>query len=300
MTYALSSIFIFFLLFSFPSSVCAENTSDKKEETKTAPPNTGNFALPLSQQPGPLISFGQNIIDQKQTQLSLLAAGLSGTQRHAANIIPSVLYGITDDFSVSLNVPIAASYKDGKDRSSGFEDAFLQLEHAFYSNKTSTHVDQATIVGSITFPTGSSDKIPPTGFGSSAFFLGGTFSRMYTDWVVFTSHGVILPTSDNKIQWGNSFLYQAGLGRNILTIASEWTVAWMVEADGLYAEKDKIQNITNPNSGGNTVYITPSLWISSKKRLTIQVGFGVPVVQHLFGNQRKNNYLLAASFGWTF
>lgn len=273
-----------------------EYTNETKQE---APPNIGNFALPSSQQPGPLISFGENIIDKGQIQTFLFADKFKGVRKQAVDIIPSILFGITDDLSVFFNVPIAASYKDDEKHSSGLEDMFLQLEQAFYTQKTADFVDQATFVGNVTLPTGSTKKQPPTGFGAPSIFLGGTFNRTYTDWFGFTSHGAVLTTSHNSTKFGNEFLYQCGVGRNILNIDSKWTLAWMIEADGQFSQKDKINGMTNPNSGGNTVYITPSLWISSKS-LIVQVGFGLPATQHLFGNQKKNKYLLAINFGRTF
>ncbi|OJW47197.1 MAG: hypothetical protein BGO67_03720 [Alphaproteobacteria bacterium 41-28] len=213
--------------------------------------------------------------------------------------MPGVLYGVRDDVSAYFNVPFAASFKDGRDHSAGLEDVFVQLEYAFYSGKTSKYTDQATVVGSVSVPSGSTKKQPATGLGSPSFFLGATFNRTYTDWLFFTSHGVVLTTSTDKTKFGNEFLYQAGLGRNILTIDSEWIFAWGIEADGQYTEKSKIKGIVDPDSGGNVVYITPSLFVSSKKFLA-QVGFGLPATQHLFGNQRRNDYLLAANLRWTF
>jgi hypothetical protein len=108
-----------------------------------------------------------------------------------------------------------------------------------------------------------------------------------------------LTTSQNNTKFGNEFLYQFGVGRNIFSIDSQWIVTWMIEANGQFNEKDKIKGRTNLNSGGNTIYVTPSLWISSKKTI-FQLGFGLPITQHLYGNQKKNNYLLLANFGWTF
>ncbi|MBX9622017.1 MAG: hypothetical protein K2X28_08385 [Alphaproteobacteria bacterium] len=268
---------------------------DKKEE----PPKVGNFTLPTSQQPGPLVSFGENIVDKNQTQLFLFADDYRGVKKHTIDIIPAILYGAADDLSIFFNVPVAASYKENKSRSSGLEDMFLQLEYAFYTNKTSELIDQATLVMNMTFPTGSTKKQPPTSFGSSSFFLGATFSRMYTDWFGFTSHGVVLTTSHDSTKFGNEFFYQAGFGRNILSIDSEWIFAWMIEADGQYTEKNKVKSITDSHSGGNTMYVTPSLWVSSKK-IIAQLGFGLPATQHLFGNQKRNNYLLVANFGRTF
>ena len=293
--------FLIFLIFpAFVYGAEGGHSSEKKEEvTQDSPPKRGNFALPASQQPSPLIGFAQNVISKNQKQLFLFVDCLGGTRQHIADVVPALLYGLADDVSVFFNAPIAASYKQNKDHSSGWEDLFVQLEYAFYTKSTSHFTDQATVVTTLTFPTGSTKKQPPTGFGSPSVFLGTTFNRTFTEWFGFTSYGVVLTTSDKKTKFGNQFLYQCGFGKNVLTIDHEWIVAWMLEVDGQYIEKNKIKSIIDPNSGGNAVYITPSLWVSSKQ-LVVQLGMGFPVVQHLFGQQHKNNYLLAVNFGWTF
>lgn len=293
------SLVFLFTLPSLYSSPFNANSGEEQKVKEEELPKIGNFALPTSQQPGPLVGLGQNIIDRNQTQLFLFADDFVGIKKHMVDLIPSILYGVRDDFSIFFNVPIAASYKGNKSRSSGFEDMFLQFEYAFYTNKTSRFIDQATFITNVTFPTGSTKKQPSTGFGSSCFLLAGTFSRMYSDWFGFTSPGVILTTSRHGTKFGNEYLYQFGFGRNILSIDSEWIFAWMLEIDGQYTEKNKIMGAADCNSGGNIVYITPSLWISSKKMI-IQLGVGVPPIQHLFGNQKREKYLLVANLGWTF
>ena len=294
-------VYLKFLFLSLPA-YCAEISSHTEKEKVTkedSPPNSGNFALSTSQQPGPLISFGQHVINENQAQFYLFADDLKGKTQHKIDLIPSIVYGVRDDVSLSFSAPIAASYKEGKKHSSGWEDISLQLEYAFYDNKTATFAEQATLFTSVSFPTGSTHKQPQTGFGSPSFFLGATIDRMYTDWFGFTSHGVLLTTSDEGTKFGDGFVYQCGLGRNILSVSSEFIISGMVEIDGQYTRKDKIKKMTDANSGGNTIYLTPSLWISTKK-LIIQLGFGFPIIQHLFGDQKRNNYLLAANFGWTF
>jgi len=294
---------IFLIVYLSFSSFCkageATHSDEKKECKDESPPNIGNFALPTSQQPAPLVSFGYNTLDKNQMQFFLLADDYKGVDQEYVDLVPSLLYGITDDLSIFLKVPTAPSYKEGKNHSSGLGDITIQLEGAFYTNKTSQFVDMACLVGNISLPTASSNKNPSIGFKSPSFFLGAAFERTYTDWFFFTSHGAQLTTSHHATQFGNAFLYQGGFGRNICTIESEWIFAAMVEATGQYTQKDKINGITDPNSGSNKVYVTPSLWISSKK-IILQLGFEVPVVQHLFGNQKRNNYVLIANFGWTF
>ncbi|MBL8676548.1 MAG: hypothetical protein JNJ47_03870 [Alphaproteobacteria bacterium] len=198
---------------------------------------------------------------------------------------------------IALN-PIYRNY-DTLTHSSGFSDMFLQLEYAFYNENTSQFGDQATFVTNVTFPTGSATKHPPTGFGSSSIFLGSTFNRTYVNWLVFTSPGVTLTTSHDGQRAGNEYLYQLGIGRNFYTIDSEWIFAWLVETTGQYLEKTRLKGHTDPDSGGNTIVVTPSLWISSKQ-VTFQFGVGLPVVQHLFGNQIKDKYVLVSNASWLF
>jgi len=156
---------------------CIEQTSNEskgenKEKEEEEPPPIGNFSLPASQQPYGLFAFGGNIIDKSEVQLFFFADDFEGKDKVIIDLIPSVLFGITDECSISFNLPFTPELREGNQKSSGLEDFFIQLEYAFYNKKTSSYVDQATLVGNITTPTGSIKKNPPTGFGSPSLFLG--------------------------------------------------------------------------------------------------------------------------------
>lgn len=259
---------------------------------------TGNFALRDSQQPGPLISFGQNVIDQNQTQVFLYGDAFIGKRQHAIDLDAGVIYGITDAFCVAFTLPVAIDYKNNSAHSSGLEDINLQLEYAVYSKSAPCSSDQVTIVANASFPTGSSSKNPPTGFGSVAYFIGTTYNHTGVDWFVFTSYGAEFPTTHHGTKSGNEYLYQFGIGRNI-TNTKDWMIAWMAEVDGTFEERDKVHGQTDPNSGGNVIYLTPSLWTSSNDWI-LQLGFGFAVQQNLFGDQNRNKYLLAFNIQRTF
>jgi len=275
-----------------------ESKEDNSVEKEEEPPKIGNFALPTSQQPYGLFAFGGNLIDKSEVQLFFFADDFKGKDKVIIDLIPSILFGITDECSIFFNFPFTPELRDGNRKSSGLEDFFIQLEYAFYNKKTSSYVDQSTLVGNITTPTGSIKKNPLTGFGSPSLFLGGTYCRMMVNWFIFTSQGATLTTSDHKTKIGDQFLYQFGLGRNIPSPPG-WIYAWMVEIDGQYNKKNRVHGNIDPNSGGNTIYVTPSLWISSKE-IAFQFGVSFPVNQNLFGVQRKFDYALNLSFAWSF
>jgi hypothetical protein len=258
----------------------------------------GNFSLSFSQQIGPLVSFGENIVDKGQVVVYLAAVAFIGNHLYSTDMIPSVVYGIRDDLSLFLQVPVSPGNKQEKAHSAGFEDMSFQLEYLFYNGVTSCSSLQATLVGNVTLPTGSSTKTPPIGFGSTSFFLGSTLSYTTQQWFVFTSQGAILTTSSGGTQFGDAVLYQFGFARDFPS-PSGWIFAWMVEFDGQHSWKDTIKGKTDPNSGGNVIYLTPSLWMSSKMFI-LQLGVGYPVVQHLFGNQLKQRLFIDFNFGVTF
>lgn len=291
-------ILVFSLIGLF-SLADARDVADTPEKTQDELLKMGNFLFPSAQQPGALISFGENILDKNKTQLSLFADDFSGNNKHMIELIPSILYGISDKFSVLFVLPVAASFQNLEQHSSGLEDSVLQFEYAYYTSNTKYRSDQGTVLVNVTFPTGSAHVSPPTGLSSPSFFLGTTYNRTYIDWLFFTSDGALLTTPNNDTQFGNNYLYQGGIGRNLFDIGNQWIFALILEADGIYMEKNVINGATDPNSGGNTIYVTPSLWIGTKK-FVFQFGTGFPVVQDLFGEQRKNNYLLALNLSWVF
>ncbi len=274
------------------------NTDATPEKKKEEPPKIGNFALPTSQQPAALFGFGGNINDKNEVQLYFFGDYFFGKNKTMVDLIPSVLFGITDEWSIFFNFPWTPILRDGHHKSEGLEDFFIQLEYAFYNKSTYTYVDQATVVTNITCPTGSSKKNPPTGFGSPSLFLGATYYHVRVNWFLFTSHGAILTSAENGTKFGDQFLYQFGLGRNIPS-PEGWIYAWMVEIDGEYNKKNRINRSIDNNSGGNVLYATPSIWISSKE-LIFQFGVSVPINQNLFGKQHKFNAAINFNLAWSF
>jgi hypothetical protein len=279
------------------------NIVDRKPTATTNPPTeptkTGNYALRVSQQPAPFIAFGENVINKGQLQTYLFGDYFHGNGQHTEDALPYIVYGLTDNSSLLVALPIATSYRQGSNSSSGLEDATLQYEYAFYTKSTSSYEDQATVVAAINIPTGSSSVKPPTGTGAPSYFLGATFNRTYNDWLGFVSPGATITTTHDGTRFGNQYLYQAGFGRNIAYVSSKWLLTWMVEADGQYSQHNQINGSSDPNSGGNAIYITPSLFFA-RNHLIVQAGIGIPCLQQLNGSQNRNNFLVAANIGWTF
>lgn len=288
--------YIHLLLLFTCHALLAEDEGD--DDSPDGPPKIGNFALPSSQQPAALFGFGGNIIDKDAVQVFFFADDFVGNTRTVVDMIPAVVYGITDDLSLFLTFPFTPIFQDRNCRSEGLQDFFAQVEYAVYNKKSPTYIDQATILGNVSFPTGSIHKQPNTGFGAPGFFVGATYYHTTIDWFMFTMQGAELTTAKHKTKIGNQYLYQFGLGRNVLS-PEGWIYAWMFELDGQYSEKNRIKGKRDRNSGGNVIYATPSVWISSENFL-LQFGVSIPLNQAYPGKQGKFNYALNLNTAWTF
>ncbi|WP_454784638.1 transporter [Legionella sp. WA2024007413] len=267
-------------------------------QAENEPPNIGNFALPPSQQPGPFLSFGQSLIEKGQMQFYVAPNYLKSRSEHFLSTPISFVYGLSDKASLLLSLPIAASYVSDN-HSSGIGDIYIQGEYAPYDNSTSKYAEQLTVVGGLSAPSGSFRKDPPTGFGAPSYFLGSTYNRMSVDWLWFAASGLTWIEKNGEVKLGTQYLYQSGLGRNIKSVTGKYIFFSLVEVHGVHMDKDKVSGEADPDTGGDLLLITPSLWFSTKK-FFFQLGWSTPIYQALNGEQSKINYHINGVLGVTF
>lgn len=279
------------------------------------PLSVGNFSLATSQQPGPFFSFGQNIIDKHQFILSFNPSYTYSLNQNILEGTPSFLYGITDSASILLTLPYAFSYENGNQNLSGMGDLAIDLEYAFYNYENSKYSDQATFVFSPTFPisnlagtskklnpskrvSGFSRKNAPSSFNATTYFMGATYSRTLIDWYGFFAPGILLIDKQNSIQQGTQYYYNLGVGRHIKSAEKKYLFLGLLELNGQYSNKTKLGSHSAPNTGGNIIYATPSLWFSTPK-IIVQVGISLPVLQYWYGNQSNISYYTSGIITWT-
>lgn len=280
--------------------------SSNDQTSKTV--QLGNLSLPTSQQPGPLIGFGQNIVDQGDFQLFGYVDLLKGNARQIVGVVPAVLYGLKDNVSLFIELPIAANIEFNNQDFAGLQNLLMQIEYAFYNKDTQTTADQMTFVANVSLPTSTLSKNNVAGFGhfkqfnnfsTPSYFLGFTASHMGIDWYPFVSVGTVITTSDQNNKSGNQFYYQCGLSKNIKYVAKRWILNGMIEFDGIYKQRNKIVGKVDQNSGGNTMLLGPSVWFSTQ-RIILQAGISWVLPQQLFGQQSTDLYYVSLNFGWKF
>lgn len=288
------------VLFSVLLSLSILCWGKEEEEKKEGPTPVGNFSVPVVTQISPLISFGQLLVGENAF-LAEVFGFYDQTDHGYSNVIePNGIYGIRDDMSLFFIVPFSLKGKEGSSHSSGIEDILLQYEYGFYQRTKKEYTLLSTVVANVQFPTGSSIKKPPTGSGWFTYFLGTTFSYMSPNWYAFFSSGANFPTAHHGTKFGNAYLYQCGFARYIKQLSPPGCIFdLMIEFDGTYFQKDRFAHVVDRNTGGNVIFVTPSIWLSSKSWL-LQSGASFPILQNLNGEQDKIIYSINYAFGLAF
>lgn len=286
-------------MLSFSAFAATDDEASIQGVSTGTVPTTGNFALPGPQEPGPLLSFGQTLIGRNKVQLSVDTYSPYSLGGAFDNLNAGLIYGFTDTTSLFFNYPIRNNPETRSHRATSLKDVSIQLEHSIYSSGTRYFQEQGTIVGAVSLPSQNAEsKSTGLSFGQPSYFIGATWNRTYVDWMYFASPGFIYTTEGDGIQLGSQYLYQAGLGRALLSVPNQSILFGLLEMNGQYTEKNSFRGRSNPNSGGDIITLTPSLWLSSPWFI-VQVGVGFPVLQQLNGNQTNMNYYIASNISWT-
>ena len=147
----------------------------------------------------------------------------------------------------------------------------------------------SSIIG-IKLPTGDETRDPALGTGSVDIFGGLTIGYESRRWYAFGDLRYRINTEANNTRNGNTLYYNVVFGvRPFLTEYTQPDLVLIVEFNGEYAEKDKVSGAKDPNSGGNTISISPGMLLSYRN-VMLKAGVKIPVSQELNGTQLGTDY----------
>jgi hypothetical protein len=251
----------------------------------------------------------------------LLAFSSSGLDVHSTDSITQGFlvgsYGITDDFTVGLKLPYvyfdnireAHANEPGEVHihgdARGIGDLSVFGQYRFF-NASAT---EASVLFGLEFPTGRTDdediddvrfetEFQP-GSGSWDPFFGIAAQRSFGKIGLYTSllYAVITEGSQDT-DLGDCFSYNAAI--SYTPISGELTWDLLLELNGEFKHKQQIDGVDDPNSGGNTVLISPGMRLGWNKRISAFFSFGIPVAQDLNGVQTDLDYRILTGIGVSF
>lgn len=255
-----------------------------------------------------------------ETLESLAASGVEGV--HSVDRLSStslaLAYGVTDELTVSLRLPYVKrnNIREGemeggvpevhsKGDSAGMGDAVFFGQYRFFKNDSLG----ASILFGLKAPTGKTDieyhdarldaELQP-GSGSWDVLAGAAFSQQgaragYHANVLY--HKTTKGSQDTDI--GDAFFYNAALSYRLSDIeradhphqdtGGHGHVVWdlLLELNGEWRGKTRVAGGLEPHSGGNVIYLSPGIRLSSSARWTGFLSLGLPISQDQNGVQAE-------------
>ncbi len=250
--------------------------------------------------PFPSFGFGQFVLPKNKIAPLVTVFSETGHHQNQTIIYPQVVYGITNSLSGLVSLPIIINIDNGSRKTQAVGDLQLELEYALYVRTAQSSLNRITFVTDLNLPTGhfSTSLTPSTGFGAVSLFFGVTAAHISIDWYAYLAPGMLVTTPTRNTKAGCTAFYQGGVGRN-LGNPGGITLVGMLECNGVYIQKDTICCTSNPNSGGNTIFLGPTLY-GAFKNIQILGGVQFPTYQHLNGAQGKQKYRLIFNASATF
>lgn len=278
----------------------------------SAAPLTFNTALPISKD--------EWILREQFVYMKSTDDPTPMNRRMAVSGLMSMLgYGVTRDFAVFAVLPYAdkrlSMNMGGQtvNRSqTGFGDAMFMGRYTAFEVNAAGHTFRIAPLLGVKAPTGgdrASDRLgrlPPMlqpGSGSWDWQGGAVASFQSLDWgadaqLAYQSNG-----EANGFRAGASSRFDLSVQRRLWPgVLDEGVPDFLyvgLEANLIHVTKNRVNGTDDPNTGGTTLYLTPTLQYVTRKWV-LEAGIQIPVSQRLNGTALKNDYILTTGFRHNF
>jgi hypothetical protein len=233
------------------------------------------------------------------------AYGLSDDVQVGASI---GYYGASDFINAARNAE-TNSVESGKADPRGLTDLWLNAKIRLMKGKPG---NLAAVFG-VKLPVGDNNErldngelLEPSsqpGSGAFDFQAGLGYSRFLTSRITMDVSGVYtFRTRHDGFKVGDRFDTGLALAYRLtedIGAFPQWSV--FAELNGVWVAKDNsLDEGSNPNTGGTTLFLTPGARVRFSQRLALTVAPSVPIAQDLNGDQDKTRFKLATTLSLSF
>lgn len=228
----------------------------------------------------------------------------AGSQ-HEVQLFNRFMYGLTEFLTLEAKVPVYFEKKvsetadEGKTKvnfkANGLGKIELLSKVRIFRQYAIQKRNQIVLINGILLPTANRsltgvDRKPIIGNHSLDFLTGiaGAFETL--KFYHFASLTYRFNTSADQIQEGNQLSYSYAFGcrpKKPMLNKQDWV--FLIDVDGIWLEKDRVDGKKVINSGSNTIFIGPSFF-SSRDNVMVKGAVQFPILQHFNGIQEKNDF----------
>lgn len=225
--------------------------------------------------------------------------------------IPTTLgYGATPDLTLGATIPYVRkeiTTRTGGGSGSettvdGLADTFLTAKYRYYERNYPGGSTQLAVLGGVKLPTGDTDAkdgsgalLPmpdQLGSGSVDYVLALTGTSIFDyNWAV---HASVLykknTEGDRDFRFGDFLNYNLAVSRQIYHEPYPGPEVYLgLELNGEYSARNELNGTDFADSGGNRIFLSPTLVAFLTRNWTLEASVQVPVVENLNGNKPEED-----------
>lgn len=200
-------------------------------------------------------------------------------------------YGITGDWAAGIEIPYTWQ-DDGINNTHSRADLKLFSKYRFWRNDLPSLQESAAVL--LKIKTNTADKA--AGIDTILGLTYGSEGRTWYHWASLRYR--INGEDDNSLKRGNKLLLDFVIGiRPILSTYLEPDTVWLLELNGEYTQRAKLNGTTLNNSGGREWFLSPGIFWT-QRNFAIKAGIQIPIINRLNGMQDKTDYRGKLVFEW--
>ncbi len=235
---------------------------------------------------GPLFCFGQNILDKDSIRLREVPYYFKNNQNSFAYTSHQAFYAPSDDMIVWMGFPTLLK-NVGFNKTGKLIAIRLETEYAYHHVVNPEKRVIVSVLGNSIIPTRfttGNSPIPYNDTGGISCYIATTAGRLTPAWYLYGSTGAQINPPYHHKKFGNMYRYEWIIGKGIPS--GSWNTYVMCEFSGIHLQRSRCADVTSFNSGGNIIYLGPSI-ISRSDHFYIWAGIQGAVLQGLHGNQQQ-------------
>lgn len=216
----------------------------------------------------------------------------------------SFAYGLAKNTTVMAAFPFITremSFNEdggrGSQRSTGLGDAMFLVQYDGIYNRNR--------LGGFTRLSGVFGVKPPTGKGgfstkSTDFITGLIFTDFGPRWKFSGDLEYVITTEGERVKRGNSLSYDASVAYYLLKPPERRDLFLVLELNGKSEAKTKRIGLRLPDSGGNTIFLSPGIEYGFRPNMILEFSVPIPIFQDLQGTQLGRSFTMLGGLRYVF
>ncbi len=246
----------------------------------------------------PVFGPGPHVLYKDGVEIHLGLDRNEAGRNKASEFDLELTYGLTGDWAAGVELPYVRTAQ-GSDHSNGLGDVRLFTKYRFWRHDTLGVQRSAAALLKVKLENGDERENPPLGTGSTDTLVGLTYGHESLKWYRWAG-----------IRYRRNGENDAGLRRGdkwLLDLAAGWRprmpeylkadTVWLLELNGEYGQRAKINGAAVRDSGGREWFLSPGIFWTLRN-FAVKAGVQIPVASELNGDQPESDYRARLTLEW--